>query len=554
MLVYPRRVITQILFFVITRAACTAVFSIAMNSTLSDRKRLMAYMLAGADPFQGLATKLFKGFFGWSEYGKHISACLTDFWVMAVALSAVGAVFGDVTLAANRCDTDACILTLWECVWLGICFLLSVYIFSIYRTPVELLSRHAFSEAAGTATGYDFADIMRYYTTRMMAVPTPSTFKDGTDQSSEPYTNEEGMAHFAIAPAGPQQGWLTPDTFVVSKTVTGERVCGTNNTHQSVVHGSDDSQTLQNTQGLSAGQFNTILAHYQQDGKSDEDDNFRSENPQIFKSSNQFESGFSRQLTSANQSTVRSLNVLESGFSRHHTSASRAKTILPQRYEDLADPDHVDDPTVDIPEHDEIVKCPKKVDTGAARLTCLETVCREPTVLKIHGKNYSLLMCRYNATFYKSYIYFPNNFAYVMKRGFGIRHVYSDLSRNHGPFEMLIADFVLFFRFITDAPLRDFMIVTSLNPKVDPGSFKACGCTSCQIMYAKRPDNFIWYMLTRPLVIFTTTFYMLYVAIYLTMPANLRPYSSADTETFNINKILFQALFFFVTRGACFSI
>ncbi|KAJ3410546.1 hypothetical protein HDV05_003648 [Chytridiales sp. JEL 0842] len=490
-LLSPPRIITQLLFFAISRGASTAIFSFVMISNLSDRKRLMAFLLAGADPLQGIAPKLLRGCMRFQEFGSDVSAFFTDFWVLLVAISTVANYFGDVTLAANRCDTQTCILMLWEAVWLGVSLLISFYVVYVYRAPVEILARHAFSEAAGTAMGFDFADVMRPYTTRLSAVSAKGE-EGRTAEGKKDYSKE--VAHFAIVPAGMGQGWLTADSYVVSTTILGEKVCG---------KGAGAY--------LSAGPY--LSSEYATSG-----------------------------------------NV--SNSSRNQTLVPvRTNTILPQYYQDIEEADKVESGVSYSAEEEEQPKpCPKLFDSGYCRATCMETVCKKGAVIKVMGESVTLLTCTYHNNFRVSSIYACSSYAWMLKQGYGLRHCHSVHKRDQGPIEMLLSDFAMFWTFVSNVPLREYIIRTCLNTAVDPGSYRTCACSNCQVIYAKRQDSFIWYMLTRPLVIFTTTFYMLYVAIYLTLPANLRPYNSPETESFKINKTLFQALFVFVTRGASFSI
>ncbi|KAJ3399518.1 hypothetical protein HDV05_001748, partial [Chytridiales sp. JEL 0842] len=211
-----------------------------MQATPAPKQRTMAYLLAGADTIQGIFPKMLKSLFKITETWKDILEFFTDFWVLLIAVSSIGSAYCDVSISANRCDTKNCVFQLWELACLVAGLVMSLILLGIYCTPVELLARHAFSEAAGTAAGFDFADIMRYYTTRLTSV------KPGPGRGNFKPNQKEGLglAHFSIEKAGTAVGWLTPDSFLVSVTSTGEKVCG----HGPEVADSPGAESINNGQ------------------------------------------------------------------------------------------------------------------------------------------------------------------------------------------------------------------------------------------------------------------------------------------------------------------
>ncbi|KAJ3415096.1 hypothetical protein HDV05_005504 [Chytridiales sp. JEL 0842] len=371
------------------------------------------------------------------KYGPHILAFFTDFWVLLVAISSVGAAYVDVSISANRCGTEHCYLTLSETIWLAFCVGMSAFVLYFYLSPAEILARHAFSEAAGTAAGFDFRDVMRYYTTRLLSVPA----RDGETAKK---------AHFQIVPAKLGEGWFIPDSFLISKTMLGEKVCG----------GMRDA--LKTEEGTS-------------EEKSDQPSDYR---------------------------------------------------------------------------------CPKLFDSGYCQMSCTESQCRQPIIKQVNGATYTILLCRYIGLSTSSYYFTPKNTLFLMKQGYAIRHLHADFSKSPGPIEALATDYFFLYKVITNLKLREYLTKACFSSDVDQKALGKCTCCNCQIVYAQHAGSSIVINLLVRILLFCSAMYLIAAVILVIVV-------SAGTDAFKeygfgpsiaLDKILFQALFFVVTRGASFSI
>ncbi|KAJ3415095.1 Ras GTPase ras2 [Chytridiales sp. JEL 0842] len=470
------RILAQLLFFCVSRSAALAIFNITVQSTQTDRKRLMAYFLAGADPVQSILSPMLHNLFYPRTYGPSILAFFTDFWVLLVAVSSVGAAYVDVSISANRCGTAHCYLTLSETIWLAMCVLMSGVILVFYLTPTEILARHAFSEAAGTAAGFDIRDVMRYYTTRLVSVPDEKL--KNTDEMTK-------KAHFQIVQAKLGEGWLIPDSFLVSETLFGEKVCGG---------------------GMRNG-----------DGAEGESGN--------------------------------SVNL----------EASESSSILKEGIESSPAKDNV----IDIEESKRLpgyesteYRCPKFFDTGYCQMSCMESHCRQPIIKQVNGTPCTVLLCHYKGLSKTSYFFTPKNLAYLMNREYSIRHLHTHFSRTPGPIEALCTDCFFLYKLIVNSKLRTYMIETCFNRDIDQNALGKCKCCYCQPMYAQKSGSSIAINLLVRILLFCSAMYLIAATIVVIAVSAGIDESRQATFGYNVtlNKILFQALFFLLTRGASFSI
>ncbi|KAJ3409418.1 hypothetical protein HDV05_004439 [Chytridiales sp. JEL 0842] len=499
----------QVLFFCVSRGACLATFNVAIGGTLHvDRIKLMAYLFAGADPIQGMTRSIFKEITRRlrkkSQGPSPLYTLVTDFWILLLSISALGASFGDVSISANRCDSITCLLTVWELCWLVVSVLCAICVFGCCQTPVDILARFAFSEATGTAAGgFGFKEVMDFYSTHLEMVGDTNNGMDGEGR-------KEGVAHFKMfAVSEGRLGWLTPDSFLVSRTFTGESVRG----NPGALEGSDsveEKPAVDDLQLVDASSTSLIPASIR---NSDEPVEGRSPMP-ILSTSNPL------------------------------LSNSKA---LPKEQNDMF-----------------ITKCPKTIDTGLSIFTCLETNCPAPETHVINGTPYTIITCRTKAHIYKRCVNGRSkNFRYCMNRRFAVRHNFLEFGWTPGPVEALLADIDIFVPLVFDAKFRNYLTKAYYDPTIHNKMFRKCGCCTCQLIYAKKRVSQARHIVSRVLLM-CGCFYLLFAAGAIVFTA-LQMRSSNDFTSatalgsqgeslIRINKIFFQALLFILTRGASFAV
>ncbi|KAJ3413322.1 hypothetical protein HDV05_008172 [Chytridiales sp. JEL 0842] len=522
------RILSQFCFFLVTRAAALSLFQIPLQGKQADRKRLMAYYLAGADPVAGILPNILIAIFNIRTQFHHIIAYFTDFWILLLAMASTGSAYADVSIAANRCDASMCYLTASEVAWVVVCLLLALFVFSTYVTPVEILARHAFSEAAGTATGFEFADVMRFYTSRLVRV-------------------EEGVAHLSMVgvPRSSRdkdgvgrrrwtKGWVVPDSYITKKTTTGDTVCG----------GYDD-QCLEKGAGKDV-EGNSITR-----GKDNNTTRI-----DICISSEVSESPQTSNDSFSPYEVVQETKTLLSGICSNSSSSS----ITKREY-----------------------TCPKVIKTPYVHAYCLEPRCIAPLEIpnpEDPTKSYTLLKCQYllRAASPKRSLnplsqnpMFHNAYLHLQQTGYSLRHFHMDWPRPVGPIEMLFRDIISQTTLAFNPKLNSYVQHASFNSTLDTERLGTCECFVCLQLYVKRR----LICMTQPfvrLLMFLGTFYLLAVVLFMviTSPSKM-PYSSTESSsltvaairafrwgniygTFTVNKLAFQGLFFGLTRGSTFAV
>ncbi|KAJ3406049.1 hypothetical protein HDV05_006190, partial [Chytridiales sp. JEL 0842] len=158
------KILFQLLLFTVTRATCFSIVNINITSG-AGKTRLLAFLLASTDPLICILGRVANALlFNCSKHSKDLWAFFTDFWLMVSIIVSLGASYADVTVSAAQCNYDQCSVPLDQLSLLVVGVVLAMIMMMQYCNPVEILARHAFSEAAGTCSGYTLKEVMEFYT------------------------------------------------------------------------------------------------------------------------------------------------------------------------------------------------------------------------------------------------------------------------------------------------------------------------------------------------------------------------------------------------------